>query len=68
MMNLLHVDYAELDALRDAQSGKLFVIDVNPTPWGPPAELSDEQKVIAIKTMAKAFEQSAMLPTPSRKP
>jgi hypothetical protein len=68
MMNLLHVDYAELDALRDAQSGKLFVIDVNPTPWGPPAELSAEQEVIAIKTMAKAFEQSAILPTPSRKP
>ncbi|MBV42554.1 MAG: hypothetical protein CL834_05925 [Crocinitomicaceae bacterium] len=67
MMRLLHVDYAELDALRDAKSGKLFVIDVNPTPWGPPAELSAEQQVIAIQTMANAFAEAATPWSPTSK-
>jgi hypothetical protein len=68
MMHLLHVDYAELDALRDAGSGKLYVIDVNPTPWGPPSELSDEDKSMAIQTMARAFAHAVKDETPSNKP
>ena len=67
MMHSLHVDYAELDALRDAQTGKLFVIDVNPTPWGPPAELPYEEKRVAIQTMAKAFENAINGSSPSNK-
>ena len=67
-MHLLHVDYAELDALRDAGSGKLYVIDVNPTPWGPPSELSDEDKSMAIQTMARAFAHAVKDETPSNKP
>jgi hypothetical protein len=54
----LGVDYAELDVLRDANSGKLYVVDVNPTPWGPPAGLSHEQSEVAIKKMATAFAQA----------
>jgi hypothetical protein len=65
MMELLHVDYAELDALRDSQSGKLFIIDVNPTPWGPPAELPIEQKAIAVQVMANALKTSVTPATPS---
>ena len=67
MMHAIHVDYAELDALRDAQTGKLFVIDVNPTPWGPPAELPDGEKRIAIQTMAKAFENAINGSNPSNR-
>ncbi|MFI5261973.1 MAG: hypothetical protein ACHQZR_05430 [Candidatus Limnocylindrales bacterium] len=39
-------DWAELDVLRDRASGRLFVVDVNPTPGGPisslpPADLAE---------------------------
>ena len=60
LMEKLHADYAELDALRDASSGKLFIIDVNPTPWGPPSELPPEQQSKAVRLMAKAFEQAIL--------
>jgi hypothetical protein len=32
------LDYGELDAVRDAASGRLYVLDVNNTPFGPPAK------------------------------
>lgn len=32
------LDYGELDAVRDAGSGRLYVLDVNNTPFGPPAK------------------------------
>ena len=67
MTHSLHADCAELDALRDAQTGKLFFIDVNPTPWGPPAELPYEEKRVAIQTMAKAFEYAINGSSPSNK-
>lgn len=68
MMHSLQVDYAELDALRDAQTGKLFVIDVNPTPWGPPAELPDKEKRDAIQAMATTFENAINRSNPSNRP
>ena len=33
------LDYGELDAVRDASSGRLYVVDVNNTPFGPPAKV-----------------------------
>jgi len=56
----LGVDYAEFDVLRDARSGKIYVVDVNPTPWGPPAGLDAEQSEVAIKKMAEVFGQSIL--------
>lgn len=32
----LGLDYGELDVLRDVEDGKLYVVDVNNTPWAPP--------------------------------
>lgn len=32
-------DYADLDVLRDRHSGRLYVVDFNPTPAGPPRRL-----------------------------
>lgn len=58
LMQELNVDYAELDALRDAQTDKLFIIDVNPTPWGPPAELPTSDNREAIRVMSEAFSQA----------
>lgn len=49
---LMSIDYAEFDALRDRSSGMLFVVDVNPTPWGPPAQLDAQSQNTAIQRMA----------------
>jgi hypothetical protein len=61
MASGLGIDYAELDALRDRSSGRLFVVDVNPTPWGPPAQLATEFQNEAVKRMAQAFSASVQL-------
>ena len=56
LANLMSIDYAEFDALRDRTSGKLFVVDVNPTPWGPPAQLNAEGQRTAISRMANCLQ------------
>lgn len=35
----LGLDLGELDVLRDPRDGRLYILDTNPTPWGPPADL-----------------------------
>jgi hypothetical protein len=63
---LLGVDYGEMDCVRDRTSGKLYVVDVNTTPWGPPNHLPETQVDRAIELLAEAFE--AQLLGPSRAP
>ena len=43
------LDYGEMDLLRDNQSGKIYIIDVNCTPWGPPNQLPNEMRKKAIE-------------------
>lgn len=52
---LLGVDYCEMDCLRDRASGRLYAVDVNTTPWGPPRRLSAEEGEHAIDRLAAAF-------------
>ena len=54
----MNIHYGEFDALRDRTTGQLFVVDVNPTPWGPPAQLAPELQIEAINRMATAFQSS----------
>lgn len=54
----MKLDYGELDVLRDKNDYKIYIVDVNKTPWGPPATLSKEDCAIAIKKMIGAFEKS----------
>ena len=46
------LDYAELDILRDADDGRIVIVDANPTPWGPttmePAELDRAYARLAV--------------------
>ena len=56
----MHVDYAELDALRDRHTGQLFVVDVNPTPWGPPAGLGRNEMDEAIQKMAQCLQDQVL--------
>ena len=51
----MKTDFCELDILRDKSDGKIFVIDVNTTPYGPPAGLSSDEKKSAIERLSKAF-------------
>lgn len=64
LMAALRVDYAELDALRDAGDGQLYVVDVNPTPWGPPAGLHRADRALALARGAAALSARCSASTP----
>ena len=52
----MKVDFAEFDVLRDNQSGKIYIIDVNTTPYGPPAELSKRDHQLAVERLTAAMK------------
>ena len=54
----MNLDYGELDVLRNKEDNKIYIVDVNKTPWGPPATLPKEDCDIAIGKMRKVFEKS----------
>jgi len=41
-------EFAELDVLRDRQDGRIHCVDLNPTPYGPPAGLPEPEKIRAL--------------------
>lgn len=51
------VDFGELDVLRDREDGRIYVVDVNPTPWGPPRGLSESERKEALTLLGRTFEQ-----------
>jgi hypothetical protein len=53
------MDYAELDVLRDRQDGQIWVVDANPTPWGPPRTLASDQHRSAVERLSAAFQSFA---------
>jgi|SRR5690554_1507854 len=53
----LNLDYGELDVLRNKDDGRIYIVDVNYTPWGPPAKLSDEENRMAVIRMSEAFKK-----------
>jgi hypothetical protein len=54
------LDYGELDILRDENNKLLYIVDVNNTPFGPPNHISKPEKQLALKLMAKTFEDVFM--------
>jgi hypothetical protein len=52
------LDYGEIDVLRD-KDGRIYVVDINNTPHGPPDALTKAEKRIALQQMAGAFEELA---------
>jgi hypothetical protein len=50
------LDYGEMDVLRDTESGRIYVVDVNNTPAGPPNALPAEEAIVAVRIMTGAFE------------
>ena len=56
--DLLQLDYGELDILRDNSSGKLYIVDVNNTPWGPPNHLSKDDANKALSLLSDTFSST----------
>lgn len=62
------LDYGELDCLRDSRDGKIYVVDINSTPAGPPNGLCKEDHFLAIELMAKSFSKTIGEPSAERGP
>jgi hypothetical protein len=58
LMSRLGIDWAELDVLRDRTDGRIYVVDINPTPWGPPAQLPSPEAAIAIRLIASQLHRT----------
>jgi hypothetical protein len=54
----IQCEFCELDVLQDQDSGKWFVIDVNKTPYGPPASLPSSEKKKAVTILSNGFQKS----------
>lgn len=58
---LLGLDYGELDVLRDRGDGRLYIVDANPTPWGPPSGISRTDAQRAIAMLSAVFKSELLL-------
>ena len=56
--NEIQCDFCELDVLFDQDSQKWFVIDVNKTPYGPPASLTALDKEKAVTQLSNGFQRN----------
>jgi hypothetical protein len=52
------LEYGEIDILRSDEDGKIYIIDVNNTPWWPPNKLGDINRNIALNMMWNAWIQA----------
>lgn len=48
-------DFCELDVLRHRGDGRIYVVDLNKTPYGPPAGLSATDYAKAVQRLTEAF-------------
>lgn len=51
------LDFGELDVLRHIPDGRIFIVDVNNTPYGPPAGLSPDEKKAAVRLLSDCFRR-----------
>jgi hypothetical protein len=49
------LDYGELDVLRDRGDGRIYIVDANNTPHGPPNGISEAEGDIAVRILADTF-------------
>lgn len=54
---LINLEYGELDVLRNKADNRIYIVDVNNTPQGPPANTSKPDKIWAIKQIASHFKK-----------
>lgn len=53
--NAFGLDYGEIDVVRDANDGRIYILDINKTPLGPPNGLPEAQRLQAIEMYCQAF-------------
>ena len=53
----LGIDYGELDILRDRDDGRIYIVDVNNTPFGPPNHLPWSDSRRAVRRLAHAVSE-----------
>lgn len=51
----LNLEYGELDILRNKDDQKIYIVDINNTPQGPPANTSKKDAQIALNKMGEAL-------------
>jgi len=56
MAGKMGIDYGEFDVLRD-KDHRIYVVDVNNTPLGPPNGLPERESRTALERLAKSFDQ-----------
>lgn len=56
----MHVEWGEIDTVRDRKDGRLYIVDVNKTPGGPPARMPFFPKIAAVTLLAEAFQSEFM--------
>lgn len=49
------LDYGEIDVVRDAQDGRIYILDINKTPLGPPNGLPEAKRQKALQMYCHAF-------------
>ena len=49
------LEYGEIDILRSDVDGKIYIIDINNTPWWPPNKLGDIDRNISLNMMWNAW-------------
>lgn len=52
----MRLDFGGLDILRDKQTGRIYIVDVNKTDMGPPFALPLKEKLRAVDIIAKQFQ------------
>lgn len=50
------IDYGELDVLRDTDE-RIYIVDVNPAPWGPPIGLKKSDRAAALARLGISFRK-----------
>ncbi len=53
----MDLDWGGIDVLRDRQSGRLYVVDVNKTDMGPPTALALIDQVRSVRLLSRAFRE-----------
>ena len=51
----MKVEFCEFDVLRHKGNQKIYIIDVNKTPYGPPEPLNKIDQAIALQKLSDAF-------------
>ena len=65
MARVLGADLAELDVLRDRSSGRIYIVDANPTAAARWSWATDEQARWAVDVLAATFEAEFLVPDAS---